>query len=203
MSPPGKKCGVTTKLSVENASRSPGAGAGSTAASSPRSSSSPAYAAKNTSSMMRFIIVPPLPCPSMTVVSIKLLALLMSRCERMFHVKHRPSCKADEGFRSARDRSASRPRVLRAQGKANKWRDRAPRKPQRRPVPIAGRPPEPYTYICCPVVVTTRRPFFTPFVPRMRFAMSCTRPVSPRSTMTSRQWCASRCTCMDEMMDSK
>ena len=114
-----------------------------------------------------------------------------------------PSCKADEGFRSARDRSASRPRVLRAQGKANKWRDRAPRKPQRRPVPIAGRPPEPYTYICCPVVVTTRRPFFTPFVPRMRFAMSCTRPVSPRSTMTSRQWCASRCTCMDEMMDSK
>ena len=42
MSPPGKKWGVTTKLSVENAKRSPGAGAGSTAASSPRSNSSPA-----------------------------------------------------------------------------------------------------------------------------------------------------------------
>ena len=37
---PGKKCGVTTKLSVENARRSPGAGAGRTAASSPRRSSS-------------------------------------------------------------------------------------------------------------------------------------------------------------------
>ena len=101
MSPPGKKCGVTTKLSVENASRSPGAGAGSTAASSPRSSSSPAYAAKNTSSMMRFIIVPPLPCPNMTVVSITLLAF--DSCERMFHVKHRTSCKVGEGSRGARD----------------------------------------------------------------------------------------------------
>ena len=67
--------------------------------------------------------------------------------------------------------------------------------------PNAMRPA--YIYRAWPVVVTTRRPFFTPFVPRMRFAMSCTSPVSPRSTMTSRQRCASRCTCMDETMYSK
>ena len=67
--------------------------------------------------------------------------------------------------------------------------------------PNAMRPA--YIYRAWPVVVTTRRPFFTPFVPRIRFAMSCTSPVSPRSTMTSRQRCASRCTCMDETMYSK
>ena len=51
--------------------------------------------------MMRFIIVPPLPCPNMTVVSITLLAF--NSCERMFHVKHRTSCKVGEGSRGARD----------------------------------------------------------------------------------------------------
>ncbi len=58
-------------------------------------------------------------------------------------------------------------------------------------------------YANLPVVVTTKRPFCTPLVPRMRFAMSCTRPVSPRSTMTSKHMCASMCTCMEDTMFSK
>ncbi len=58
-------------------------------------------------------------------------------------------------------------------------------------------------YRCLPVVVSTSLPFFTPFVPRIRFATLCTRPVSPRMTMTSRHICSSTCTCMVEIIVSK
>ena len=71
----------------------------------------------------------------------------------------------------------------------------------------AGTMPQHYLLVChyinLPVVVSTSLPFFTPLVPKMRFATLCTRPVSPRMTMTSRHMCSSTCTCIVEIIVSK
>lgn len=71
----------------------------------------------------------------------------------------------------------------------------------------AGTMPQHYLLVChyinLPVVVSTSLPFFTPLVPKMRLATLCTRPVSPRMTITSKHICSSTCTCIVEMMVSK